>query len=313
MVRKILVVGSLNMDMFVNLRSLPRKGETIMAETAVHFPGGKGVNQACAVARLSREPEKSKIMGVVGRDTLGEGIINCLACDGVDVSHILQHPKAGTGMSMIYVDDRGQNCSVSIQAANNGCNKDYIQKNAEAFADIDILLIQMGIPDDATYEAIKLAKHWGATIIVNPAPAKGIIPEEICKKADFIIPNETELNRITGRSTETVEEIEDAAKILLNTGVGCVIVTMGEKGVMLLERNALARTISAYDVLVRDTTGAGDTFCGAFAVALSEKRNIIDAVNFANAAAAIAVTRVGAQASVPMRDEVDDFMLTSLF
>ncbi len=303
MKQKILVVGSLNMDMVIDMVQMPAVGETVLGSSLTYNPGGKGANQACAAARLGGNV---KMLGCVGNDEFGELLKKNLSRCGVDVSDIKTGSKS-TGMACIYVDSQGNNSIVVVPGANHECDVEYLKACDKAFQECDYLILQMEIPKEAIYYAINRAKELGKTVILNPAPAPEEFPEDMFQKLDYITPNGSELMKLGGGSGNTIENYTQVAKKLQDKGVKNVLVTMGEKGALLVSEKG-AEIFPARKVTAVDTTAAGDCFNGAFLVALSEGMDHNKAVMFANAASSIAVTRNGAQASIPYRNETDEVL-----
>ena len=301
MSKSILVIGSLNMDMTIPVEELPQKGETILGGSPSYIPGGKGANQACAAGKLGG---RVAMLGKVGRDQMGRTLKENLAAAGVDVSHVEETEKAPTGMAVIYVDKRGSNSIVVIPGANGCCDRAYVEANEALIAAHDIIVLQLEIPYDAVFAAVRLAKKHGRMVVLNPAPAPESLPDEVISALDYFTPNETELARIAGMAAGSVREAEAAGKRLVEKGVGTVLATLGEAGALLVTREE-ARLVLALRVDAVDTTAAGDTFNGAFVTALAEGTPEAEAIAFANKAAAISVTRKGAQTSIPTREELD--------
>ncbi|MCI8653146.1 MAG: ribokinase [Angelakisella sp.] len=299
--KKILVIGSLNMDMVIPVKELPQRGETILGGSPDYIPGGKGANQACAAGKLGGTVT---MLGKVGRDAMGQSLKENLAAAGVDVSHVEETPDAPTGMAVIYVSEGGSNSIVVIPGANGLCDRAYIEANEELIAASDIVVLQLEIPYEAVFQAIRLAKKHGRLVVLNPAPAPDSLPEEVIASLDYFTPNETELARIAGMPVGGVEEAIAAGKALVARGVGTVLATLGEAGALLVTAEE-ARVIPTLRVKAVDTTAAGDTFHGAFVTALGEGMEEAAAIAFGNKAAAISVTRKGAQTSIPSRQEVD--------
>lgn len=299
--KKILVIGSLNMDMVVTMSHLPKPGETLLGDNISYVPGGKGANQAYAGQKLGGTV---KMLGKVGDDTFGPQLIHNLQAIGVDVSSIEVAKNTSTGLAVIYVDEDAQNEIVVIPGANQTCDKDYISKHVDSIKEADAIVLQMEIPHDAVYHAITLAKQHGKLVVLNPAPAPNRpLPDAILASIDYITPNETELEILTGIKVESLDNIEKAANILLQKGVKKVLVTCGDKGAMLVDSNGDTH-FPGLKVKAVDTTAAGDCFNAAVVVALMEGNTEERAIIFANKASAIAVTRKGAQPSVPAREEV---------
>ena len=303
--KRILIVGSLNMDIVIRVKDIPKVGETLMGDTPQYIPGGKGANQACAAGRLGG---RVAMLGAVGRDAMGRELIENLKSAGVDTSYIKEVEDISTGTAMIYVNDEGNNCIVVVQGANAKCDVEYINKNEELFCNCDIIVLQMEIPYDAIFRAINLAKRHGKFVILNPAPAPNGIPGEVIKQIDYFTPNETELSRISNMDVDNMESLKDAANSMLAKGAKAILVTIGENGALLVKGDACTN-IPGVKVTPVDTTAAGDTFNGAFAVALSEGKDETEAIKFANYAAAISVTKKGAQTSIPTRNDVDESLV----
>ena len=301
MSKKILVIGSLNMDMVISVRELPRRGETILGGSPDYIPGGKGANQACAAGKLGGTVA---MLGKVGRDAMGRTLKENLAAAGVDVAHVEETPDAPTGMAVIYVSETGSNSIVVVPGANALCDRDYIEANEALIAASDIIVLQLEIPYEAVFRAVELAKKHGRLVVLNPAPAPDFLPPQVIAGLDYFTPNETELARIAGLPVGNTEEAVAAGKKLVSQGVGTVLATLGEAGALLVTAEE-ARVIPSLRVKAVDTTAAGDTFNGAFVTALSEGLDEAAAIAFGNKAAAISVTRKGAQTSIPSREEVD--------
>jgi len=302
--KKILIVGSLNMDMVIEVAVIPIKGQTILAKNLKYIQGGKGANQAYACGNLGGN---TTILGCVGNDDFGKSQLASLTSAGVDTSNIKVVDEFSTGIAIIYVEESGNNSISVIAGANNCCDVEYLKNHDEQFQNTDYIILQMEIPIESVYYAIKRAKELSKIVILNPAPANKDISSEIYKMIDFITPNETELY-ILAHSSDDVpkeiskKEIEKAGQILLQKGVGNVIVTMGENGAMLL--NDTMHVYPTRKVKAIDTTAAGDCFNGALVVAMADGKNMEKAIEFANIAASISVTKKGAQVSLPKFHEV---------
>lgn len=292
------------MDMVIKVHDMPLEGETVLGQGINYIPGGKGANQAYAVAKLGG---RVSMIGKVGKDEFGEMLCKSLQEAGTDITYVNKVPDATTGRAIIYVNEKGNNSIVVIAGANNNCNKEYLQSLQSVILDSDIIILQMEIPYDAIFWCISFAKEHNKTIILNPAPAPDDLPSSIINKIDFITPNETELAKITKRNTDSEEEVITAAKILIDLGVKNVIVTLGSKGAMHVT-SEFHRMYPAIKVKAIDTTAAGDSFNGALSVYLAEGHTIEEAILFAIRVASITVTRKGAQKSIPSRDEVNEIL-----
>ena len=297
---KIAVLGSLNMDLVAHVHHLPQPGETIISSRFQTIPGGKGANQAVAAARLGA---KVRMIGKVGGDSYGEQLLEGLAEAGIDTEGIER--EGTTGMALINVSDQGENPIVLVPGANNEVTVAYAAHHHGILTDCDVLLVQLEIPLDTVAYAVQTAHRLGKRIILNPAPAQPL-PEEILRCIDTLTPNETELELLTGLPVKTLPEIEAAAQKLLPKGPGRVIVTLGEKGALLARADGTLH-IPACQVAAIDTTAAGDAFTAAFAVAQGRGMADEEAIRFASKAAAIVVTRHGAQPSLPTLEEVEAF------
>lgn len=301
---KILVFGSSNVDMVFRILNMPQLGETLRCTSYVNSPGGKGANQACACARLGAD---TVFLSAVGKDEFAANVLNSLKSAGVDTSKVMYSESEHTGLAVINVDKTGENTIVIAPGANSLCTEEYVLQNLSILRDSEVCLVQMELPDESVYEFIRQAKRHKKKVIFNPAPAVNEIPDDIYAGLDYITPNETEIATITGMQANTEGEIIKAAEWLLNKGVKNVLVTVGSKGVIYVSRLGV-KTFSAFSVESVDTTAAGDTFNAGLAVALLEGKPVDDAIRFGCAAAAISVTRNGAQTSIPSREEVDGFM-----
>ena len=300
MKEKILIIGSLNMDMVIGMKRMPLKGETVLGNGLSYIPGGKGANQAFAAGMLGGN---AAMLGCVGTDDIGVQLKENMKKSGTDVAGIASVEQAPTGMAVIYVDEGGDNSIVVIQGANGVCDVEYLKQNDDMIRESAYVIFQMEIPCEAVYYGIRRAKELGKTVILNPAPAPEKLPAEILAQIDYLTPNETEIVKLTGQKDLTMDSIRAGAWQLLAQGVKNVLVTLGDKGAMLInpdeEQLYPSRKVNAVD-----TTAAGDCFNGAFAVGLAEGMSKAEAIRFANTASSIAVTRRGAQSSIPTRQEV---------
>jgi ribokinase len=300
MKKEILIIGSLNMDMVVRMKDMPLVGETVLGNDLNYIPGGKGANQACASGKLGGEVT---MLGCVGDDNFGSILIDNLTNHGVDTTYIKRSKEQPTGTAVIYVNNEGNNSIVVIQGANKCCDIEYLKKNDFLFEKCDYVMLQMEIPYDAVFYAIKRAKELGKTVILNPAPAPDKLPDDIWDKIDYLTPNETELMKLSGCQGISIDAVNKSTDILMKRGVKNVLVTLGERGAMLatIDEKTL---FPARKVTPVDTTAAGDCFNGAFTVGLAESMSESEAIAFANLASSIAVTRKGAQSSLPNRTEI---------
>ncbi len=301
MKKRILVVGSLNMDMVIEMKSMPLIGETVLGDTLKYVPGGKGGNQAYAVGSLGGE---ASLLGCVGADAFGSRLVENIRACKVDVSAVDVDEEEPTGTAVIYVDEEGNNSIVVAPGANSSCNVELLQKKDELFQMNDFMLFQMEIPLEAVFYGIRKAKEYEKTVILNPAPAPEDTPDDIWERIDYLTPNETEVLKLCGEPGTSMEHIKKSAKRILAKGVKNVIVTLGDKGVFFVNNNE-EHLFEARKVDAIDTTAAGDCFNGAFAVGLSKGMTVCEAIGFANVASSVAVQRKGAQSSIPKWEEVE--------
>ena len=299
--KNICVIGSLNMDLVVNVDTMPKPGQTIIGSNFKEVPGGKGANQAVAMARLNGNVS---MIGKVGEDGFGQTLINSLKNDKVDTTYI-QTSKGATGVALITVDKNAQNSIVVSPRANFEVKEDDIDNNIEAIKNSDIVVLQLETPLNTIKYALNKAKELNKYTILNPAPAVKL-DDEIIKNVDLLTPNETELEIISGVSIETEEDIQKAAQIMIEKGVKELIVTLGSKGSLYINKEK-SMFKKAYKVEAVDTTVAGDSYTGALAVALSQDKNIEDAMDFASKVGALSVLKEGAQSSLPTLEDVKNF------
>lgn len=298
---RILVIGSSNTDMTVRSATLPKPGETVLGGDFRMGPGGKGANQAVAARLLGGEVT---FVCKLGRDMFGEGASKHYESCGLDTSKILWSDKP-SGVALITVDSKAENSIVVASGANADMTVSDIDSVADIIKSSGILLLQLEIPMDAVVHAAEIAYNAGVQVVLNPAPAAAL-PAELLKCVSILIPNETEASAISGIDINNFETAAAAAERLKGMGVREVIITMGSRGSVVCDGDCTF--VPAVKVNAVDTTAAGDTFCGGVCVALSEGKDLLEAVKFATAAASIAVQRPGAQDSVPNRCEVDKLL-----
>ncbi|HVS96057.1 MAG TPA: ribokinase [Puia sp.] len=299
----ILVCGSSNTDMVVKSPALPGPGETILGGTFFMFAGGKGANQAVAAARLGGNVT---FIARTGQDIFGAQAIDGFEKEGIDCRYIGTDTSAASGVALITVDGAGENCIVVAPGANANLTPSEVQKARGAIETADIILAQLEVPLATVIELAACAAGSNRRFILNPAPACEI-PDELLENVSILTPNEREAEYLTGVKVTGTTTALTAAQILFAKGVSTVIITLGKGGALLYEGREPA-LIPAPAVTAVDTTAAGDVFNGALAVALGEKMRMTDAVKFANHAAALSVTRLGAQTSAPHRQETESFI-----
>jgi ribokinase len=301
-VSRIVVVGSLNADLVVGVERFPAAGETLTGRDFAVFGGGKGANQAVAAARLGAAVA---MVGCVGGDAYGGWLRDGLRADGVDVAHVESDVSVSSGVAVITIDASGQNEIVVVPGANGRLTEAVLERHRTAFASAAYVLLQLEVPLDTVAAAARLGREAGAVVVLDPAPARAdalaLLPT-----ADYLPPNETELAALVGVRPEAFSDlpaVADAARALLARGAGRVVAKLGPRGALLvgpgLERHWPAPRVDAVD-----TTAAGDVWNGAFAAALAAGRSVDEAGGLATAAAALSVTRKGAQPSMPRGNEV---------
>jgi ribokinase len=312
---RLAVVGSANMDLTFRTPRLPKPGETLTGQAFHLGYGGKGANQAVMAARFGA---KVTMLAKVGSDVFGEGMKRQLHTEGIDITQVLTDPVQFSGVAGIVVDDAAQNCIIVVPGANHALTPADVENAAATLQAASVLLCQLEVPLPTTLAALRLAKAAGVKTILNPAPAQPLT-DEMLALADLCIPNETELELLTGHTAATLKEAEAAAHILLQRGPSTVIVTLGNRGTLIVdtqtvERGALIVTdltvehVPPFKVIAVDPTGAGDAFIGSLGVLLAEGMLLREAVRQASATAALSVTRPGAQQSFPTRREVAAFL-----
>ena len=299
---KVVVVGSFNMDLVVQAERRPQTGETLMGEEFGMFIGGKGSNQAIAAARLGADVT---MIGRLGTDLFGDTLMAAHADEGICTDYVIRDTEIGTGVASILIDTDGDNSIVLVPQANMRLSVEDIERASESIAAADVLLLQLEVPVGASQRAAEIAKSNGTTVVLNPAPAQEL-PDDFLAQVDILTPNEVETESLSGIRVSTATDAEHAAKVLLDKGLSAVILTLGERGALLLTSD-LTQQIPAYTVEVVDTTAAGDAFCGALATAVAQGENLVDAVAFANAVGALAVTVLGAAPSMPAAAHVEAF------
>ncbi len=300
---KLVVLGSINADHILNIKHFPQPGETVIGKQYTVAFGGKGANQAVAAGRAGAD---ISFIACVGDDDIGERVRKQLASDNIDTLPVEAIADTSTGVAMIFVNAEGENVIGINAGANNAVTPEYLDRYKQQVIDASALLMQLESPLETVIAAAKLAKENGTQVILNPAPACEL-PDELLSRVDIITPNETEAEKLTGIKVDNNDDAARAAKALHDKGIATVIITLGSKGVWLSQQGE-GKQVVGFRVKAIDTIAAGDTFNGALITALLEGKPMDSAVRFAHAAAAIAVTRPGAQPSVPWRKEIDDFL-----
>lgn len=302
--KRILCMGSINMDLVMFMQDFPTPGQTIVTDNFQTFPGGKGGNQAVAASSLGG---KVSYFTKLGDDGFSAELIQKQKESNIDVSHIVIESGATAGIAMIWVDQSGQNSIAFTPGANRLLTPENVRDNAQVFDTCDILLITMEIQEETVYEAIRLAKSKGMIVVLDPAPAPaGGIPNEIAGLVDYVKPNETEAEILTGIKVLNYETAVEALLALKEKGFKFPIISLSDAGAVTFVDNDVFK-IEAIKVESVDSTAAGDVFIGAFTAALSLGNSYIECLDFAKTAAAISTTKKGAQTSVPDLDEVKNY------
>jgi len=301
--KHIVVIGSSNTDMIIRVPRIPAPGETILGGEFLTAAGGKGANQAVAAARAGG---RVKFVARVGNDMFGERAVAALKRDGVDVRNVLRDKRAASGAALILVAENGENSIAVAGGANAKLSTADVKRAAGAIAGAASLVLQLETPLASVHMAARLAVNAGVPVILNPAPAQPL-PSALLKLIAILTPNETEAELLTGQKVHNPAAAAKACAKLRARGVRTVILTMGSRGAFISDSQG-PRLVPGFKVKAVDTTAAGDVFNGALSVALAECKTLDEAIRFANAAAAISVTRLGAQPSAPSRAEIERFL-----
>jgi ribokinase len=299
----VLVIGSANMDLVVTAQRFPDPGETVFGKKFQMFPGGKGANQAVASAKLGG---KTFFIGKFGNDSFYQTLNENMKKDGVLLEHTLVENNESTGVAFIIVNNDGQNEIVVISGSNMKLTPHDIEIKKDLFSQVNVVLCQLEIPVNTVSLAAKMAHQNNTVFILNPAPAADL-PAEIFNYIDYLTPNEIELEHISGVKVHDEKTMIEAAKVLLHKGVKNIIITRGSKGALLINEEEV-KNYPVNKVEVVDTTAAGDAFNGAIAYSLSKGRSINEAIRFANVVASVSVTRMGAQSSMPILEEIKELV-----
>ncbi len=308
----VLIIGSSNIDLNIYSKRFPNPGETVTGGTFKQFLGGKGANQAVASVRSG---SKTIFIGKIGKDLFGDQIVSQLTDEGININHIIRDPQEHSGVAFILIDENGENMISVAPGANFNLKAEEIRSKAQIIQNANSIVVQMEIPIETIQEIFKIASEGNVIKILNPAPLKPI-PEEILSKVDIIIPNEGELYRLHSLLgfNKVIEEgkqkIVHISKDLANLGINYIITTLGNKGCLIFEKNTNKfLEIVAPKVNTVDTVGAGDCFIGVLASMLSKGEKVLDSVKYATTAASIAVTRKGAQESMPYLSEIQNKLI----
>ncbi|RLG46856.1 MAG: ribokinase [Thermoproteota archaeon] len=291
------------MDLIVKLRKLPVIGETVIGGTFKMSPGGKGANQAVAAAKLGAE---SYFVGRIGADDFGKALMENFKRTGVNSEYVTVDRDAHTGVALIMVDQAGKNLIAVASGANSKCSVEDVDRAKDLIEKASVLLLQLEIPVEVVQHAALLAKQGRSKVILNPAPARPL-PKKLFELIDVIVPNEVEAEVLTGIPVKDLSSAREAGEKLLGFGTEAVVITLGERGALLVEKEGYD-LVPGVSVEAVDTTGAGDAFCGALAFALATGKSLKEAVFIANCAGALATTKIGAQEALPTLKELESFL-----
>lgn len=299
--KKIIVLGSCNTDMVIKSDRIPVPGETILGGAFMMNSGGKGANQAVAAARLGGDVI---FIAKTGNDLFGKQAVQQYKEEGINTQYIVSDSNLPSGVALITVDKNGENCIVVAMGANSSLVPEDFKHAEDEFKSAEVLLMQLETPIETIEYAAKFGNENGVKVILNPAPAQSL-SDSLLKNLYMLILNETEAELISGIKVNDFTDARKAANAIFDKGVKKVIVTMGSRGSLLKDENHFVE-VPAYKVDAADTTAAGDTFCGAVAVAIAEGKNLEEGIKFATKCSAVTVTKMGAQASIPTRKEVEN-------
>jgi ribokinase len=299
----ILVIGSTNVDFLIKSDKLPAAGETVTGGIFTQNFGGKGANQAVGAARAGG---KVSFVSCLGEDLYADGLLHSFMNDHIDTQYVFKEPSVATGTALILLDKEGNNCISVAPGANFKFTTAHIDKALDAFIGADMIILQMEIPFEVNKYVFSLAKKYQKKVMFNLAPARPFDLSVLQQTYAFVV-NEVEASMVTGLKVESDNEVKTAALTLLDKGPEIAVITLGAKGSFFATREN-QQFVPAFRVKAVDTTAAGDVYCGSLAVALVEGKSLAEALQFAGAASAISVTRLGAQPSAPTRDEIDAFL-----
>ncbi len=297
----VVVIGSINMDIVVKTKEIPKVGETIIGIDSVENPGGKGANQAVALGKLGA---KVSFLGMVGDDDYGKKLISSMKDSGVNVNYI-KSTEGSSGLAFITVDDIGNNSIIVIPGANYKVDKEYLYEHEQVISESKIVLLQHEIPIDTVKEALSISKKHEKITVLNPAPAHEI-EEDTLKLIDILIPNEHELARISKREIKDIDDVVEASRSLIGKGIPKVITTLGDKGAIYVDEN-IVQQFKPLATSVVDTTAAGDSFIGGFLSSYISTSDIFKSIEFGQRVASITIQRFGAQISLPTLEEVNRY------
>ncbi|MEQ8637777.1 ribokinase [Gimesia maris] len=297
---KIAVLGSINMDLMIRSAKLPLPGETVIAETKVENPGGKGANQAVAAARMGAEVT---MIGCVGDDSFAEELLQNLKAEGINTRYVTHKTDTTSGVAVVMVEMSGENAILVVPGANGLVGLAELEQARQVICESDVLLMQLEIPVETVIAAAKIAREAGVPVILDPAPAPAGFPAELLK-VDLICPNQSETAALTGKPLTSLEDVVAAIPALVEQGPRQILVTLADQGAVLFDGEAV-EIIPPFQIQAIDSTAAGDAFAAGLAVKLAERATLREAALFASAAGAIAASGAGAQTAMPDREQIE--------
>lgn len=300
---KIAVVGSINMDLMIRAANLPLPGETVIADSKLENPGGKGANQAVAAARMGADVT---MIGCVGDDSFATQLLQNLKGESVDTQQITRRENTASGVAVVMVEESGENAILVVPGANGLVSQQEIERARQAICDSDILLMQLEVPQEIVTYATQIAREAGVPVILDPAPTPLEYHADLLN-VDLICPNQTEVAALLGKPVESMDNAVSLIEELTQLGPRQAIITMGEQGAVLFDGETV-QIIPACPVDVIDSTASGDAFAAGVAIRLAENATLIEAVQFATAAGALAASGAGAQAAMPTREEIETLL-----
>jgi ribokinase len=305
---KVVVVGSLNMDVVMIVPRLPKPGETVVGGRFFTSSGGKGVNQAIAANRADGDVT---LIARVGDDILGLRAIEQMNKDGIQVDHVIKDDKASTGCASIFLTERGEKCSALASGANANLSPEDIDSVKETIAKNDVMLIQLETPIETIKAAASIATQYNVKVILKPSPPR-TLSDDVLRYISILTPNQSEIELLTGIKIHDHQSAEEAGRMLIAKGIETVVLTLGAKGSFLIDASGVEH-VPSFKVKTVDNTGVGDIFNGVLAVALAEGKIVREAVRYASAAAALSVTRLGGQISAPRKEEIEKVSISLLY
>ncbi|QDT42167.1 Ribokinase [Gimesia alba] len=300
---KIAVLGSINMDLMIRSAKLPLPGETVIADSKVENPGGKGANQAVAAARMGADVT---MIGCVGDDSFAEQLLANLNAEGIETTHVSQLAKTTSGVAVVMVEASGENAILVVPGANGLVGSAELERVRRVIYESDVLLMQLEVPVETVIAASAIAREAGVPVILDPAPAPATVPSGLLN-VDLICPNQSEATALLNRPADSLQEAAARVSELTTLGPRRAIITMAEQGAVLFEGERV-KQVPPFEINAVDSTAAGDAFAAGLAVRLAEGATLFDAARFASAAGALAASGAGAQTAMPTREQIETLL-----